>query len=425
VGFEPLRVWAPVIANGFQSEARVFAHLLSERADDFSVLTAFQDSADPHGQDAGSADLFEAASHSPTLRLDFGWRRNDDRSRSAFDKARSAAKLLTAVPAALKSAATFGPHLVYSSQQRWDCTLAALAAYTLRVPQVVHLHYLIEDTLGPIPLHRLRHARGVVTVSEFIADQARAYGVHPDRIRVIPNTTAVPPPPSPAVRAAIRSELGLAEDVFALAIIARVVKGKGHADTLEALARCLPTHPRLVLLVAGDGPLLRPLMEQAARLGIAAHVRFLGFRADVPRLLQAIDAFIHPSMSEPFGLSILEACAARLPVIAYRDGGPQEILVDGETGFLVPPLDIDGLARSIRVLCDEPALRAQMGLAGMQRVAESFNPTVHARSFAAFLRECAGQAPPEARASGRSVAGPEPDRPQLPQRGYGETDGQY
>jgi len=145
---------------------------------------------------------------------------------------------------------------------------------------------------------------------------------------------------------------------------------KGHATLLEAMAR-LGAGSRVRLVFAGSGTRETVLRADAAARGLT--VRFLGFRDDVARCLAAADLAVLPSLHEGLGVAALEAMAAERAVVASRVGGLPEVVVDGETGRLVPPGDPAALRSAIAALVNDPAARARMGAAGAQRVRERFS----------------------------------------------------
>jgi glycosyltransferase involved in cell wall biosynthesis len=126
----------------------------------------------------------------------------------------------------------------------------------------------------------------------------------------------------------------------------------------------------------GDGRIRADLQATAVRLQSARRITFTGWRPDVPRLLAALDVFIHPSRFEPFGLAILEAAAAGLPCLAYAEGGPLEIVNHDRTGLLARPGDVDQLSEYLDKLLREPDRARRMGLAAKHRVEREFRPDV-------------------------------------------------
>src|SRR5690606_33724859 len=120
--------------------------------------------------------------------------------------------------------------------------------------------------------------------------------------------------------------------------------------------------PNACLLIAGDGPLRTQLEAEAAALGLGDAVRFLGWRDDVAQLMHAFDLLLVPSIWEGFGLVILEAMTHQLPTVASAVSAIPEIVVDGETGLLVPPRDVDALAGALVSLFVDVPLRKHMGM---------------------------------------------------------------
>ena len=175
-----------------------------------------------------------------------------------------------------------------------------------------------------------------------------------------------------AARATLLGELGLPQDALLIGTVCRLTEQKGITYGLQAFARIAADFPTAHLLIAGDG-LLRPSLEtQSAALGLTERVHFLGWREDVPALMAAFDIFLVPSLWEGFGLVLLEAMAQSTPIIASRVSAIPEIVVDGETGLLVPPRDVDALADSLSRLLSDSALRGHMGLLGQDRLETHF-----------------------------------------------------
>ena len=145
-------------------------------------------------------------------------------------------------------------------------------------------------------------------------------------------------------------------------MVARMAWQKDHATLLRALAPLKELDWQLELV--GDGPLLSSIEALAASLGIASRVRFAGFRSDVAERLADGQIFVLTSNWEGFPRSVLEAMRAGLPVIASDVGGVRESVRDGETGFVVPPGNVDVLRDRLRVLIASPLQRRRMGEAG-------------------------------------------------------------
>ena len=197
-------------------------------------------------------------------------------------------------------------------------------------------------------------------------------GINPGLVITIPNGIEVPARMPSGSTVQFRRRLNLPPLGRLVGTVARLAPQKGLADFLNAAAILCP-NTSTSFVVAGDGPLREILENQKHNLGLANRVFFLGHLEDVPSLLRALDIFVLPSLTEGFPLSLLEAMAAGLPVVATRVGGVPEIVSHGVTGLLVPPGSPDVLAGAIQELLENHDLAAAMGQAGRYRVAHSFS----------------------------------------------------
>jgi len=237
---------------------------------------------------------------------------------------------------------------------------------------------------GPLIRFLWRGAAHVVANSQGLAALARKTA-GPTPIAMIPNgvdTTHFSPAPVPAPAASGESGWsGPARLLF----VGRVVHQKGLDVLLDALAQLAPG-PEYTLDIVGDGPLRPALAEQAARLGLAERVRFSGWasRAAMPEVLRRADVFVFPSRDEGMPNAVLEAMASGLPVAATRIAGNEELVGDGETGFLVAPDDAAGLAAALGRLLADRALCRRLGAAGRQRVVKEYSWRSVAERYAAL-----------------------------------------
>ncbi len=173
-------------------------------------------------------------------------------------------------------------------------------------------------------------------------------------------------------REAARRELGLPADGLIVGGLGRLDEIKGYTDLLTAAVRMRAEYPNLVVVLAGSGPLQEQLERQAVQLTLGGVVRFLGFRSDVQLVLDALDVFAMPSLNEALPYGLLEAMASELPAVGSAVGGIPEVIVEGVTGFLVPPRDPNRLAERLEVLLRDADLRARFGTAARERVARHF-----------------------------------------------------
>lgn len=164
----------------------------------------------------------------------------------------------------------------------------------------------------------------------------------------------------PADTARLRAELGVRPGEVVIGTVGRLVEQKDYPNLLRAFAMASQL-ARMRLVVAGAGPLAAELQALARDLGIAGYVSWLGERRDVPRILRSLDVFALASKFEPFGVALLEAMAAGLPIVATRVNEVPEILDGGDTGVLVTAEQPAELARALVTIAADPALRDRLG----------------------------------------------------------------
>lgn len=259
---------------------------------------------------------------------------------------------------------------------------AALAARLAGRRLVWHLHEIVTDRPGRALLHGLVRllADRVVVVSDAAGDSLSGTG---RRIAtVIPNGIEGRPPLGPPASPPL------------VAYVGRLSARKGPDVLLRAMASLGDRHPAARLVFCGDEfgggeAIASELRALAARLGVAERVELQPFREDVTDLLQAATVVVSPSvLPESFGLILLEAMASGRAVIASDHGGPRELVVDGETGFLVPPGDEAALAAALDRLLADPALATRLGEAGRARARARFSLDASVRRFEElYLRE--------------------------------------
>ena len=229
----------------------------------------------------------------------------------------------------------------------------------------------VDFGIGRLPLNRYKYGRGVarfLAVSRAVAEVLRAGGVEAERIELV--AEGVEPLPEPArSRDEVRREIGLDPSTLLLLGTGALVDHKDHPTAIRAVARASAD---VHLAMAGDGELKSAIEQCVAEEGAAGRVTLLGHRTDVPDLLAAADLFVVSSHLEGLCTSLMDAGLARLPVAGTAAGGIPEVVVDGETGLLVPPRDADGLAAAIDRLATDLDLRQRMGDAAAARIEGGF-----------------------------------------------------
>lgn len=243
------------------------------------------------------------------------------------------------------------------------------AARAAHKPLVAHVHACEYDRSGDHPDERIRaleemgirSADRVVCVSHYTANVLqRRYAADETKLRVVHNAVTRK---EQAER--LSSEKMLSEPI--VLFLGRVTFQKGPDYFLEAAQRVVAVEPNVKFVVAGSGDMLPKMVERAARMGLARHVHFTGFLkgADVERIYSMADIYVMPSVSEPFGISPLEALTLDVPVIVSRQSGVSEVL---RNALKVDFWDVQELANKILALLRYPALREHVLASGRDEV---------------------------------------------------------
>jgi len=229
--------------------------------------------------------------------------------------------------------------------------------------------------------------RKVIAISENIAAVLGASRVRPDKLTVIRSAVDSDAMKLDADRAILRREFGICEGEFAIAVVAQLIKRKGHRFLLDVIPGLLTEHPDIKIVFFGQGAAESQLRALAARLGCSGAVFFAGFRDDIDDYLSAFDLLVHPAEKEGLGVAMLKAAAAGLPVIAFDIAGCREAVQHLRTGILVPPGDLSGLQASIGALYGEPEICAALGAAGRQRMLDEFSIDTMVERYLDVYRE--------------------------------------
>ena len=246
---------------------------------------------------------------------------------------------------------------VGTGRENFDGARAARDAGVGAIVQTVHLPWLLGSHKHRVPFFAsIEPVKRLIAVSE---GQRRTYeriGVPSELFATVPNGIRARGPGPGRVEA--RRALGLDPDRPVVLTVGRLMVQKGHRNLVAAVPELAARFPDLAVVIIGSGYLHAQLADQAAALGVGDRVHLVGHRTDARMLLDAADVFVLPSRQEAMPLAAIEAMDAGLPVVATRVLGTAEVVVDGETGTLVPPEDPAALARAVGELLDDPE-RAQ------------------------------------------------------------------
>jgi glycosyltransferase involved in cell wall biosynthesis len=271
--------------------------------------------------------------------------------------------------------------------------LARVLRLVAPVPALVStIHNIYEG--GRLRMAGYRFTNGLVDhmtiVSQAAADRFVGEKIVPARLlTVVPNgvdTVSIRGVPA-SEGEALRRGLGL-EGRFAWLAVGRFEVAKDYPNMLRAFALVRQRHPEAVLLLVGRGS-LQPETEALAReLGLGDAVRFLGVREDVPVVMRAADGYVMSSAWEGMPMVLLEAGAAGLPIVATRVGGNHEVVLDQQSGYLVPARDPEALASAMVRLAELPAERRRaMGKRGQEHIERNYGLERVAERWEEIYRE--------------------------------------
>ncbi len=304
---------------------------------------------------------------------------------------------LDALAAGLALVADLKPDIIHGAVFE-GMTYAAVMGYLGAVP-----HIVIEETSSSSGrswrgdmllslLSAISHKTVAISpnVARYVSTRSR---VAPEKLEVITNGVSFPAALSPAQRAAARARWSLPDDAIVIGSAGRVFNDcKRFSDLIDAVASL--DHPDLFLLIAGAGPDLEQLRARAAETRAAARIIFAGYVADTSDFYGVLDVFALVSAYEGFGLVIPEAMGVGLPVIGTRVDAIPDIIVEGQTGLLVPPCDPLALANAVRWMMEHPAQRAALGEAGRIRAFKHFSSDRYVEDVRVFYESLVDEVSP-------------------------------
>jgi len=260
--------------------------------------------------------------------------------------------------------------------------MGRLAGFITRRPVISTMHSGRAD-LDHEPLRRQwlerwtvrLWCRRLIVVSDLLRRElAEWFDVPLERIIAIPNgvDTERFRPATDLQRATLKREL-IGGNFPLVTNVARLVPVKGQRYLVEASCVVISKYPEVRFAFVGDGAMRGELEKLARDMGVAANIAFVGFRENVPDILDASDVCALSSLSEGMPLAVLEAMAAGCPVVATDVGGVSQLVRPGATGLLVPPADPQALSAALLELLDDPQRARQMGVEGRRRVAMDYS----------------------------------------------------
>lgn len=250
---------------------------------------------------------------------------------------------------------------------------AWLAGTHRRVPFVISRRVGYPIGKGWIARARYAAAARIVANSRWVAEQAAASGVPPEKLTVVHEGVEIPQRFRAEQRTAARARWGIAGDSPLLGCVGVLLPDKGQEWLIRSLPQLQKEFPAVKLLLAGDGPCRSKLELLAEDLGVTNAVIFTEFVKEIETVYAALDVFLLPSFFEALNNSLLSAMAYEIPSIAFNRGALGEIIEDGRSGLLVSGPDVNEICAAVAKILRHRKFAAQLGEAGRQRVEQNFS----------------------------------------------------
>jgi len=263
--------------------------------------------------------------------------------------------------------------------------LGRAAARKLNIPVVHTVHGAAFHYGQPAVLYNLykqaerwagKRTDHFITVCDAMRDQYVAAGIRsPGNYTTIYSGMDVDPflsPSRPVEK--IRRRLGISPGDVVIGKIARLFHLKGHHFVIDAAKRLIPDHPEIKFLFVGDGVLREEYQKQIEVAGLTDHFIFTGLvpPSEIPDLIHAMDIVVHTSEWEGLARVLVQGLLAGKPVVSFDIDGAKEVVIPGETGFLVPLADLETLTESLETLVEDRSLGTRLGETGRERFTEPF-----------------------------------------------------
>ena len=260
-------------------------------------------------------------------------------------------------------------------------TLALFARKKIKLVSTRRMDYSISRLSA---IFKYNRADKIVAISNFTKDVLIQAGVKKNKLAVIHDAVDSY---TITQQAETAEPLNFKKDDILIGTVAALVERKGHKYIFKAMTKVKKQFPKARLLVIGQGSLEKDLKELAKSLDLKKEIIFLGFQKNIPAILKKLDVFVLYPLREGLGVASLEAGACSLPTVASKVGGLQEVVEDGQTGFLVPPKNPHALADKINFLLANPEMRITMGKKAKQRVETIFSVEKMVDSYIKIYKE--------------------------------------
>lgn len=264
------------------------------------------------------------------------------------------------------------PDVVHCHSRRGADFLGGQALALTRLPAVLSRRVDNVES-GWIAKMRYWPFRKVIAISEHVASVLAEAGLDLVRLETIRDAVDVDSINIKPDCEAFRREFEIDDDDFVIAMVSQFIPRKGHRFLFDVIPNLRDTYPNIRVLLFGTGPNEEKLRALATRLNLFGTLQFAGFREDLEDYFACFDLLVHPAINEGLGVVMLQAAAARVPVLAFDTAGAREAVEHGKTGVLVAPTDVAMLQKAIAVMIDETDMRSEFGEAGRQRMKDEFS----------------------------------------------------
>ncbi len=264
------------------------------------------------------------------------------------------------------------PDIVHVHSRR-GADLWGIIAARLAKTKVILTRRVDNPELPWVAQMKYRLCDGVITISEGIRQVLLSESIPAQKIVCIPSGVASKQHNQGCKSEWFCSEFGLRLNHKVIGVIGQLIPRKGHRYLIEAAPEILKHYPGTRFLFLGQGPLQRDLEQLSKSIHMADKVHFAGFRTDLERILPCLDLVVHPATMEGLGVSLLQAAAAGVPIVATRVGGIPEIVHDGVNGYLVDVGNTQAIVDAVLTLLHNPLKAKRLGRAGRELVRSHFS----------------------------------------------------
>jgi glycosyltransferase involved in cell wall biosynthesis len=264
------------------------------------------------------------------------------------------------------------PDVVHVHSRRGADVWGGIAARLTGTPCIVTRRV---DNPEPALLAGLKYSLygKVITISDGIRNVLLSEGLNPSKVSLIHSAVDSDRYNSVCDRDRFNKEFGLSSDNLLIGTLAQFIPRKGHRYIIDAAPEILEKFPECRFLFFGKGPLKNELQELCRKSHLEKFIIFPGFRTDMDQIVPCLDILLHPALMEGLGIALLQAAAAKVPLVGAKAGGIPEIVHDGVNGFLIEPGDKSAIVKSVLTLLYDPEMRTSFGEAGRKIIESSFS----------------------------------------------------